>query len=1543
MNPHATSRSSSISLRRLGFVFSLALFGLIASVAPLHAGSYIYWNGDTSSIWNTADGNWNAPPSGGVPDILWNNANGDTAAFDGNFPGAVIVNAPINVTAIDFANGANPLSGSSALTFGNATSTNSIGTVNGSGVPTTGNIIDVNSGAANAVINAPINSSFGLQKWGAGTLTLGGQLNFSGTGFNLGAPNFFGDLVVGGDSSVTGSFGGTLAIANSSNIVPATTRLGIGNGIFDIRNNNVTLSQLTFENVANNTVANGVTSTGGGTLTVTGEINVLGNPSGSTVNSIFANLNIGSGTQIIRTESGSGASFSTLQIAGVISGSGGSLLKSLGYAGGGSFLTIPQNADGLALYGNNTYTGSTTMNGGPNIITGTNLTSSVKVAGSNNASTLTLQGANGSVLSATTIEAQTGGTFAIDNNATAGGAGGVAAIAGGNNSDRINNSAEIQLLSGTFTYKGVNGGASTETFGNLNVIDGANTVTITPGTGAASVALTASGNLLMGSRATLAITTPNVLPTPAPPATPVSTLGGTAQLFVTGSAPATDATGLVDRVYSGSAAGTPTDFVKYSPATGFTPLAVGDYSSTFTTGTNVFTSGNATVATSVSVNAIKEAPLTAFGSATTTINAGQTLSVTSGMLLSALGGTRTYAGNTASATGGSTLDFGSAAGVSFGNNNLGTVANPIAITGSAGIINSVGTLNIVAGDDLSGLTGDLTNNGTTTLNTNTFGGTIHILNGAVNINTIQTLGAGGAITIGIPQNDSNLVGLAPNLNLSGMAANSSISRDIIFNNGGLTAAGAAVKSTFNPSITVLGNTTANGNQTFSGNITVDSPGVISGGSPSLSTGLGSTNFTGNVSGPSTLQISSDRANFSGNISNAGGVIIGATTGSANGTQVTFSGTATGSVPISLESGNTGATAVGTQLRYNAGSLSTGPITVENLTGGTGAAIIVPLQNSTINNSIVLNSSLIGNVGSGISASWNGPISGSITNSIFGASGNSTLTKIGLGTLTLGGANTYAGSTTVSNGTLVLNYAANNTSYLSDTAALVLGGGINTSGFGTGGGGTLNLFGGSHTEVVGSTTLNNGSTSVISTSGSSTLQMNAITRNAGSTVNFGGDNIASTDTSNLGGNGILGGYATVAATTGSADWAKSVNSGAADTAVTAFTTYDAFATSGTDNNNPLLTGSSALTGNLTTNSLKINSSGVGQSLDVVNGQTLTVNSGGLLYVGANDYQINNGTIKSGTATASDLIVQQWGAGTLTVNSVIANGTGVSTLTKAGSGTLALTNQNTYTGTTFVDGGTLLANNATSSTGSGAVNVNAGGTLAGTGKVVGAVTVNTGGTVAGSNTFTLGSTLTVFSGGTVAGNGITVGGATTVNSGGLLGGLGTLAAVTNAGGTIAPGNGIGATGNVGTLNTGNLTLAGNFLADINLNNGGAASADLLNVTGSVNITGTTLNLSLGNVPLSATSPETFIIVKNDAADAVTGTFTGVLGNFQSATVIYNYTGTDFLGQVGDGNDIAVTFQAVPEPATFVMPAFGALALLLHWRRRAARKSQELQARA
>jgi autotransporter-associated beta strand protein len=73
-------------------------------------------------------------------------------------------------------------------------------------------------------------------------------------------------------------------------------------------------------------------------------------------------------------------------------------------------------------------------------------------------------------------------------------------------------------------------------------------------------------------------------------------------------------------------------------------------------------------------------------------------------------------------------------------------------------------------------------------------------------------------------------------------------------------------------------------------------------------------------------------------------------------------------------------------------------------------------------------------------------------------------------------------------------------------------------------------------------------------------------------------------------------------------------------------------------------------------------------------------------------------------------------------------GNGSLTKVGTGTLTLTANNTYGGPTTINGGTLKANNTSgSATGTGAIVVNSGGTLAGTGAVTGAVTVNSGGTL------------------------------------------------------------------------------------------------------------------------------------------------------------------------------------------------------------------------
>jgi autotransporter-associated beta strand protein len=103
-------------------------------------------------------------------------------------------------------------------------------------------------------------------------------------------------------------------------------------------------------------------------------------------------------------------------------------------------------------------------------------------------------------------------------------------------------------------------------------------------------------------------------------------------------------------------------------------------------------------------------------------------------------------------------------------------------------------------------------------------------------------------------------------------------------------------------------------------------------------------------------------------------------------------------------------------------------------------------------------------------------------------------------------------------------------------------------------------------------------------------------------------------------------------------------------------------------------------------------------------------------------------------------------------VILNGTvGTVAVIKTGGNTQTFTNANTYTAGTTINGGTLLVNNfgVGSGTGSGAVAVNSGGTLAGNGIITGPVTVNSNGALAPGNplgTLTISNSLTLAAGST-----------------------------------------------------------------------------------------------------------------------------------------------------------------------------------------------------
>ena len=102
---------------------------------------------------------------------------------------------------------------------------------------------------------------------------------------------------------------------------------------------------------------------------------------------------------------------------------------------------------------------------------------------------------------------------------------------------------------------------------------------------------------------------------------------------------------------------------------------------------------------------------------------------------------------------------------------------------------------------------------------------------------------------------------------------------------------------------------------------------------------------------------------------------------------------------------------------------------------------------------------------------------------------------------------------------------------------------------------------------------------------------------------------------------------------------------------------------------------------------------------------------------------------GTATGKGVTLTAASGGTVTFSGVIQNATGVTTpgvVTKAGAGTVSLTNANTYTGGTTVNAGSLFANNSSGSgTGTGAVTVNnSGSTLGGSGTISGSASVASG---------------------------------------------------------------------------------------------------------------------------------------------------------------------------------------------------------------------------
>ena len=254
------------------------------------------------------------------------------------------------------------------------------------------------------------------------------------------------------------------------------------------------------------------------------------------------------------------------------------------------------------------------------------------------------------------------------------------------------------------------------------------------------------------------------------------------------------------------------------------------------------------------------------------------------------------------------------------------------------------------------------------------------------------------------------------------------------------------------------------------------------------------------------------------------------------------------------------------------------------------------------------------------------------------------------------------------------------------------------------------------------------------------------------------------------------------------------------------------------------------------------------------------------------------------------------GATTIDNAI---TGTGGLTKTGAGVLVLSGSNTYTGTTTISAGTVRLAGGNAIADGATVEVAAGATLDlnGTTETIGALT--------GAGTVTVGAGAISFSNpgansfsGTLSGTGTF-----SVASGATLKGTGTYSTPVSvlSGATIAPGN------SPGTISTGNLTLAGGSTATMEIDGTTAGTQyDQIAVTGTVTINSATLTTVFGYT--SATG-DSYVLISNDGADAVTGTFSGLAegATFTSGGRTYriSYAGND-------GNDVTLTDTgAVPTP--------------------------------
>ena len=653
------------------------------------------------------------------------------------------------------------------------------------------------------------------------------------------------------------------------------------------------------------------------------------------------------------------------------------------------------------------------------------------------------------------------------------------------------------------------------------------------------------------------------------------------------------------------------------------------------------------------------------------------------------------------------------ANLTTGGNNTSTTSSGV-ISGSAGLVKQG--------------TGTMTLNGSSA---NTYSGGTTVSGGTLTASTDEQLGSGnvsveaGAVLNTGDGTTQTVEGLSNQGTVS--LGNSSV-LDIgssHFNNSGTVDVGT------DASIFDIGTITNSGSMNFSSGTTLSSAtdSITNTGSFNLNTG--SLLVKGNVAGNGTIAMSngttiqsgnnnqaiannltvanggSSTFNTAGNNATISGVVSGNGQFLKSGTgNLTLSGSNTFAGPavinngqLTLQGGN--AIVDSTAVQLNAGSLKVSSAeTIGSLATSAGTQTILDTTLTTGGNNTSTTSS--------------GVISGSAG-----------LVKQGTGTMTLNGssANTFAGGTTVSGGTL----AASTSQQLGSGSVNVGTGGSLTTGNGT----TQTIAGLNNQGTVSlgnSAILNTGSSHLINSgtvnfgTSASIIDTGAIT-NSG-TINFSGgtatlssgtNTITNTGSINLNSGtvlvkGNLAGSGLINMNNGTTLRSGNANQQIAN----GIRVNSGTAVIDTNGNNVNLTGSIAGSGTL-------NKVGMGNLTWVgVNNGNALINSG--VMITSTQSQTGNVQITDG----SGVIFDQSTNGTYS-GSVTGNGS----LTKDGSGTVTMMGNSAYTGGTNVVGGTLRVGSHGTGQVQSNVNVGSSGTLGGGGTVIGNVATQQGARLAAGN--------------------------------------------------------------------------------------------------------------------------------------------------------------------------------------------------------------------